>query len=195
MPRFEEGHCTVCRHPQVAAIDVLLDQGESLRAIAGRFAGLSKTLVGEHKKHRAQRLADAGVELPDVRDRRRREEAAIEVARVTRGLVVDAVSDNVRRSVTLIDRAERMLERVEGGDKLPGWSGVMQALAALQAQQRADLELLARLTGELGPNRVAGLHPDLAPLIERIGDVLQRYPEARALVAEEIRVFLSEAAA
>jgi len=55
MPRV----CTVCDHPERAAIDLALVGGEAFRDIAGR-SGLAKSAIGRHRAdHLPATLADA----------------------------------------------------------------------------------------------------------------------------------------
>lgn len=49
--------CTVCAHPQRAAIDLALAQGQSGRSL-GRAHGLSEAAVRRHKAHIASTLPD-----------------------------------------------------------------------------------------------------------------------------------------
>jgi hypothetical protein len=47
--------CTVCNHPERAAIDAALVDGTSLRTIAGHF-GTNKSALDRHRKHLAPAL-------------------------------------------------------------------------------------------------------------------------------------------
>lgn len=92
MPRT----CTVCGHPERAAIDRALVADAPLRGIAGQY-GLGKSAVLRHKAEHLPRL---------LRDARDAEEAA----------TAAALLKDLR---TLYRRAERILDKAERGRDLP----------------------------------------------------------------------------
>lgn len=111
--------CSVCRHPQRAEVDALLLESVPLRDIAGRF-GLSKSALARH----------ATEHLP--RDLVRAREAG-EVARADD--LLGQLRDLQARTLALLARAE------EAAD--------LRAALTAVSQVRANLELLAKLLGEL----------------------------------------------
>jgi transposase-like protein len=127
MPR----RCTVCDHPERPTVDaLLLEGGESNRAIARRF-GLSKDAVARHREdhlpERLLRAADAG-----------------EVASA------DGLLSQLRhlhaRTLAILGETEAARDH-------------QTALRAI-AEARRNLELLARLTELLGPETVVNVQID-----------------------------------
>jgi|GEM_PF-460771 len=156
MPRT----CTVCSHPERAAINAALVNGESLRNIAERF-GTSATALHRHK---AEHLPAALTQATE----------AAEVAQADDLLA--QVRDLQRRTLTILQTAER------AGD-------LRVALAAI-GQARGNLELLARLLGELQEQQIAVqilvASPEWLRVRAAILTVLDPYPAARLAVAEAL---------
>lgn len=111
--------CTVCSHPAREAIDEALVEGVAFPALAAKY-GVSKDALSRHKaKHLPAKLVMA--------------RAAEDVAQA------DSLLDQVR---DLQARAHRILDKAEGAGDL------RTALGAIR-EVRGNLELLARLLGEL----------------------------------------------
>jgi len=51
--------CSICGRPDRSTIDAALVDGVSLRDIAGRFPGLSKSAISRHRQHVAETIAVA----------------------------------------------------------------------------------------------------------------------------------------
>lgn len=153
--------CTICTHDRRAEIDKALVDGEPLRNIAGRFGTSATTL----HRHKAEHLPVALVKAT----------AAAEVAQADDLLA--QVRDLQRRSLDILAQAEN------AGD-------LRVALAAI-GQARGNLELLARLLGELQDQRVQiavlVASPEWARLRAVILAALDAHPAARLAVAEAIR--------
>jgi len=150
--------CSICIHPDRAAIDAALVRGESLRDIAGQHA-LSKSALARHK------LEHLPVHLV------RAKEAAT---------VADA--DSLLREVgALRAKAVHLLLAAErSGDLRTALAGVREA--------RGCIELLARLLGELrdGPTVNVTISPAWIAIRAEIVGALAPYPDARIAVAERL---------
>ena len=133
--------CTVCTHPERSALNAALIVAEPIPAVSARF-GLSESAL---KRHRAGHLPLALVK-------------AAEAAQITEA---DALLDQVRA----VQRRTRAFEAqaAAAGD-------VRGALMALR-EERATLELLARMSGEL-----EGRPVETATLIWGF-DPLQAFPD------------------
>ncbi len=150
--------CTVCDHLQRHSIDEALVGGAPYRSVAKRF-GLSESAVYRHKTdHLPAHLLKA----------REVEEAAR----------ADDLLDQVRNLQThvlgILERAEK------AGD-------LRTALAAI-SQARGNLELLAKLAGELDERPVVNLNisPEWLELRAVIVGALEPYTEARGAVLQAI---------
>lgn len=154
MPR----HCTVCDHPQRAAIDQALVSGEAFRPIAARY-GLS---TGALVRHRTDHIPVALVQAQE----------AGEVARADDLLA--AVRDLQERTLAILSSAEE-----EDDHAL--------ALRAI-GEARKNLELLARLVGDLDdrPQVAILVSPEWVALRSQIMRALAPFPEARVAAAEVI---------
>jgi len=151
--------CTVCAHSERAAVDEALVNGESFRNIAEHFA-LS---VGALKRHKDAHLP---ARLSKARE-------AVDVA--SADALLEQVRDLQARSLTILATAEK------AGD-------LRTALAAI-GQARANLELLAKLVGQLQEGTTVNVHlsPEWVSLRTLIVQVLGPYPEARQAIAEALR--------
>ena len=150
--------CTVCDHPERHGIDGALVTGAPYRSVAKRFE-LSESAVYRHKTdHLPAHLLRA----------REVEEAAR----------ADALLEQVRH---LQGHALDILERAEKTGDL------RTALAAI-SQARGNLELLAKLLGELDERPVLNLHVSAEWLELRavIVGALEPYSEARGAVLKAI---------
>src|SRR5262245_3532654 len=112
--------CSVCQHPARASIDATLCDGSSSNRRIASVHGLSEISV---RRHRANHLPGVLVKAKE----------AAEVARADD--LLSQVRDLQVRTLAILAQAE------EGGD-------LKTALAAI-GQARGNLELLARLLGEL----------------------------------------------
>ena len=154
MPRV----CTVCGHPERAALESALVAGEPTRRIAARFA-VSDTALRRHKSdHVAQALAKA--------------QAAAEIVRAED--LLGQVRALERKAETLLARAEHE------GDLRTALLGVREA--------RSCLELLAKLLGELDERPQVNLlvNPEWLRVRDLLLDALAPYPDARAAVAARL---------
>ena len=147
--------CTVCDHAGRADIDRALVRGVAYRRIAKQHA-LSESAVFRHQKEHLPRLLVEAKEAEEAAD-------------------ADSLLSEVRalhrRTLTLLDTAE------DAGDL-----GV--ALRAIR-EARGNVELLARLAGELQEGHVVNvtLSPEWTALRVTILAALEPYPAARLALA------------
>jgi transposase-like protein len=150
--------CTICDHEDKARIDAALISGAPLRDIAGQH-GVSKSALERHKAgHVPANLAKA--------------KEAGEVARA------DDLLSQVRH---LQDRTLSILTASEYAGEL------RTALAAIR-ECRGNLELLAKLLGELddAPRMNVIVSAEWLTIRTTMMEVLSPYPEARSAVADAL---------
>jgi hypothetical protein len=123
-------HCKPCFHPRRSEIDRQIVVGVAYRNIAAAF-DLSLGSLSRHKSHIQEALADAVKQ----RDGERSEQSSALLARVEK----------------LVGEAESLLASAKAKDNIAG------ATSAINAATRL-LELLGRLTGELGSQNSGGIH-------------------------------------
>lgn len=119
--------CSICVHPERAAIDAALVSGVPLRTLETRHAGTKRSALDRHRKHIPAALVQA--------------KQAAEVADAT----------------TLLSRVERLTSRCEALFENAEGRGKWIAAATAAREVRGCLELLGKLSGELqtGGTRVA----------------------------------------
>lgn len=147
--------CTVCAHPKREEIDRALVEGVSAAEISGRYRTLGERAVRRHRSnHLPAKLVMA--------------EKAAEVAEADD--LLDQVGDLQRRALAILDRAE------EAGELKTALSAIREA--------RGNLELLAKLLGELDERPVVNLHvsPEWLELRAVIVTALEPHPEALGAV-------------
>lgn len=111
--------CTVCKHPDRAEIDALLVSHTPVRSIARQF-GLIETSL---RRHAARHLSRELVRAAEGRDLERA------------GSLLDGVEALQRDTLAVLEQAR------DGGD--------MRTILAAIKEQRANLELVGRIKGEL----------------------------------------------
>ncbi len=148
--------CTVCSHPEREAIDRALVDGQSSGKLAGRYRTLDERAIRRHRSNH----------LPTTLARAREAE---EVSRA------DDLLDQVRG---LQDRALTILGKAENAGEL------RTALGAIR-EARGNLELLAKLLGELDERPQVNIlvSPEWIAVRAVVLEPLAPYPEARAAVA------------
>ena len=146
--------CTICQHPDRAAIDAGLVGGEPNRRIAARYAVTEQSVRRHRDGHIPATLADA--------------QQAAEVADAD--ALLAQVRDLQARALKILDRAE------DAGD-------LRTALGAIR-EARGNLELLGRLAGELqdAPTVNLYLSAEWLELRTTIITALEPYQEAREAV-------------
>lgn len=176
MPR-----CTVCAHPDRAAIDIALASGIAARAIATKH-NLNRQSVWRHGRQHLTAELKAALSLKLLR----REGSARQVV-----LEEGANTLEILKSIRAI-LFTRFLSATDNGDD--------RAAASLSGRLLESLQISARLTGELAP--AAGttiqnivLSPDYQRLRTELLRVLSCFPEAREAVAAVFRGAGEQAAA
>lgn len=147
--------CTVCVHPKREEIDRALVSGESAAEISGRYRTVGERAVRRHRSnHLPAKLVMA--------------EKAAEVAEAD--TLLDQVKDLQGRAYVILDRAE------EAGELKTALSAIREA--------RGNLELLAKLLGELDERPVVNLNvsPEWLELRAVIVTALDPHPEAMSAV-------------
>ena len=147
--------CTVCRHPDRAAIDEALVAGAAYRDIAGQFQ-LSPSSVHRHSSEHIPATLSQAAE-------------AVEVARADD--LLSQVRSLQARALAILAKAE------EAGD-------LRTALGAIR-EARGNLELLARLLGELDDTPTVNVlvSPQWLGVRAAILGALEPHPAARVAVA------------
>lgn len=153
MPRV----CSVCTHPERAAIDAALLGGEPYRRIASRL-GASTTALQRHKAHIPAHLSTA------------HEAEAVASA----DDLLDQVRALQRKALDLLSKAERE------GDYRTALAGVREARACLELLLEVSGELDRRSVVNIAVN------PQWIQLRTVIVAALEPYPEARLAVADAI---------
>ena len=147
--------CTVCAHPKREEMDRALVEGVSAAEISGRYRTVGERAVRRHRSnHLPAKLVMA--------------EKAAEVAEADN--LLDQVGDLQRRALAILDKAE------EAGELKTALSAIREA--------RGNLELLAKLLGELDERPVVNLNvsPEWLELRTVIVTALEPHPEAMSAV-------------
>jgi hypothetical protein len=147
--------CTVCAHAKREAIDKALVEGVSAAEIAGRYRTVGERAVRRHRSnHLPAKLVMA--------------EKAAEVAEADS--LLDQVKDLQGRAYSILDKAE------EAGELKTALSAIREA--------RGNLELLAKLLGELDERPVVNLNvsPEWLELRAVIVTALEPHPDALGAV-------------
>jgi hypothetical protein len=151
--------CTICTHPQREAIDKALIAGQSLRNISENVPQCSVTSLHRHKEHLPRELARA------------REAEQISSA----DSLLDQVQALQAKAMAILNTAER--------------SGNLRVALAAIREARGNLELLARLLGELketGTTVNVLVSPAWVSLRTLILEALEPFPEARLKLSQAL---------
>jgi hypothetical protein len=151
--------CSVCTHPDRENIDEALVGATAISAIAAKYRDISEDALGRHKaNHLPTKLVMA--------------EKAKEVAQADS--LLEQVRDLQGRALAILDQAEM------SGD-------LRTALGAIR-EARGNLELLAKLLGELDdrPQVNVLISPEWLELRAVIVGALEPYTDARGAVLRAI---------
>jgi len=151
--------CTVCAHPKREEIDRALVEGVSAAEISGRYRTVGERAVRRHRSnHLPAKLVMA--------------QAAEEVAAAD--TLLDQVKSLQGRAYAILDRAE------EAGELRTALSAIREA--------RGNLELLAKLLGDLDERLVTNVLVSTEWVTVRTAmmEALSPYPQARLAVAERL---------
>ena len=146
--------CTICSHPEREAIDRALVEGQSTGKLAGRYRTLDERAI---RRHRSNHLPTA-------------------LARAREAEEVSRADDLLAQVRSLQDRALSILGKAEDSGDL------RTALGAIR-EARGNLELLAKLLGELDERPVNVLvSPQWLELRAVVVAALGPHPQAREAV-------------
>lgn len=150
--------CTICTHAERHDIERSLLKGDALRGLSALYRVSEDALARHRDKHLPEKLVQAT--------------QAAEVANANN--LLDQVRNLQSRALVILSQAE------QAGD-------LRTALQAIR-EARSNLELLARLVGELQEGQTVNLlvSPDWLRLRNLILLALQDLPEARLAVARAI---------
>jgi len=168
----------VCQHREHAAIDLAAARGVSISALARRYGVSTDSLYRHRASHippqlRAKLLTGPGVDIDLDKLRETESQSLLANLVALRG-----------RLFALLDAAEE--------------SGAWQAMTSAAAQLHRNMELVARLVGELGVGTTINnvlVMPQYIELRHTVIRALAAHPEARASVAAALRELESKAAA
>src|SRR5215208_1052776 len=148
--------CTVCAHPKVEAIDMALVAGEPYRSVANRYESLSQASVQRHSENH----------LPAT------------LAQAKEAEMVAHADDLLEQVRDLQVRTFAILEAAEASEQH------RTALSAIR-EARGNLELLAKLLGELDERPVVNLHlsPEYLEVRTAILVAVEPYPEAARAIS------------
>jgi hypothetical protein len=148
--------CSACADPRRPELDAALVSGAAFRAIARRFAPLSRDAIRRHRPH----VATAIVKAHDAEE-------------VANGdTLLRQIQDLHRRTLAILTAAEQ-----PGGD-------ARAALVAIR-ESRENLALLSRLSGEIAGRAEARPVLDEAERDHRILEILNRAAVRRAETASQ----------
>lgn len=150
--------CSVCAHPEREAIDLELARARTNRDIARKW-GVTKSSVHRHRQDHVP---------PRVVDRARTE-------------TIGRAEDILRELHELQVVARSILSKAST-------AGDLRAATGAIAQVRSNLELIARLLGELkeGPSVNLIVSPEWGSLRAAILEALVPFPEARTAVVKAL---------
>lgn len=186
--------CVICRHRRVAEIDAAQEAGEGELDIAQRFR-VSKAALRKHAAHRAKGPKPEQKAAEVIPIRRPTTPAA---SRTAPALLTGSASEadsgaagelkavaNVRaRCLALVEKVEALIERADSDEDI-SW----RERAALIVAAKQVLELLGRLTGEIGPAAEVMIveSPRWKRIEAKIAEALAAFPEAAAAVAKALQ--------
>lgn len=137
--------CTICAHPQRAAIEVDLATSVPFRVIAERHPGTRATSL---QRHKAAHMSDVVKGLVEAR---RQEKTATRATEA--GLVAGSAHDRLERAALKAEAAEAECLTIVRGAPLAGdWSAAAkacQALVAASGEYRQTVVAIGKLTGEI----------------------------------------------
>lgn len=150
--------CTICSHPERAAIDGALVGGGGIPAIAAKYR-VSEDALGRHKSGHVPAVLAKAAEAEEV----------------------SRADDLLAQLRSLQKRTLGLLDKAEGSGRLG------TAVIAIR-EARGNLELLAEMTDQLDRRPVVNLWlaPEWLAVRTALLSVLLGYPEARAAVASKL---------
>lgn len=181
--------CVICRHRRISEIDAALDAGVDELDVAQRFR-VTKAALRKHAAHRGE-AAKEGASQPEQTAQ------VIPLPRPTRPAAstpamepdsaagdLKAVANVRGRCQALVERVEALIERADTDEEI-SW----RERAALIVAAKQVLELLGRLTGEIGPTAEVTIveSPRWKRIEAKIAEALAAFPDAAAAVAKALQ--------
>jgi hypothetical protein len=151
--------CTVCAHEEGEAINkALSDPSRAISKIAAEYRVSEDAL----SRHKANHL------MPEIRDK--------------------LASDPELRDMDILAEMKSLYQRMKGYLEAVETTENWQAIKAFHSEARHDLELLAKLLGELDERPVVNLNvsPEWIELRAVIVDALEPHPAAHGAVVKAL---------
>lgn len=181
--------CTVCRHPQLEAIDRALVAGAELKSLA-REHDVSEDAMGRHRiRHLPQLLRRA--EIAVAREAQHAEALASAAAgsigvwgderEAQHGVdLLQRALDLQKKAESLFTEAQDVLKKAKGETNWRDANGAIQAGNNAMRESRGMLELYAKLSGRLDdrPQVNIQLNTVLPMIVAAAGEALRPWPEA-----------------
>jgi hypothetical protein len=150
--------CSICTHPHRPAIDAALVDGTSLRDIAGRFPGISKSAVSRHRQHVADTIAVA-----------------------QQALQIEHGGSLIEQVEAIKSEALTILNDVKGTDKKTALAALRRLLECVELMAKVQGTISSGTTISLT------VSPEWARTREVILQALTPFPEARVAVAAALQ--------
>lgn len=170
--------CSVCQHPERAAIEGAYLAGDSVRRIAERY-GLSVSPVSRHKKHVGRNSVPQS--YLNAQSAKAVEARYLESARLESARTAEHEEKNLATATELLVEARDILKEArDNGDLKTALGGIREAVRCL--------ELLARLEGllEAAPTVNIFITQQWTTVQQTIVTALNQFPEARQAVVEAL---------
>ena len=171
--------CLVCRHREKAAVDLALSRGVSVTALSRRYKISTDAIYRHSRNHLPPQLRAQLIAGPDIKD-----------------LDLDRLRENESQSLLshLIALRNRLLAGLDVAEEYRDGS----MLTRVSAQLHQNLELTAKLVGDLGTgsttiNNVL-IMPQYVELRVELVKALQPFPDARLAVAQVLHAIEHKAA-
>ena len=172
--------CSVCSHRELAQIDTALARGVAAPAIARRFKLGTDSVYRHSRRHLPPQLRAALLAGPDLE-----------------GVDLDKLKETESQSLLahLVSLRHRLFAALDTAEEYQ--DGGM--LTRVSSQLHANLELTARLLGDLGVGSTTNVNvlvlPAYVEMRVAVVQALAPFPEARQAVAAALHQLESKAAA
>lgn len=188
-------HCRVCAHPRATEINRDLAQGRSVRDIAGRYAGLSKSRVQQHKTECVAPMVGGSQELSRIQQ----DTVQAAAGREQTANALAVVVEQQRESAAALNRANQefratvrkismdLVTALAGREqdanapiKLDKARTLIEALrVAVQASDSIEggIELGGKLSGELAQSGQVNVQVQVAvaAVVQKVGEESGRW--------------------
>lgn len=170
--------CSICKHPELSAIEIAIVTGTSLRNIAKQFS-CSATAIYRHKENCLKpAVAAAQTKLKNRQSFRNSEECS-----ETPGQEEQAAFDALNEMGWMRKETRGIYEEVR---EIKDYKIALQALSELRRQN----ELCAKLVGELDEHSITiTAIPEWRELRALLLDALARHPQAKMDVIRALEAY------